>query len=271
MEDNNVIEPMYPSSIWELILFIVVSLCCIIVNVKVVKDLNEDDKKCRGQYGNGIVVKYVMATYSKIAMWFVPMLLISTWIINQNWTFLSWFSYLSCYAKYFFLGFTIYLGFTSLVIATMRYTFTNHHRWVLRYGYDKTKRTFNILSIVLPLILSIILSCTSGSLHNSSISPWQHRCIDYFCQPMNINDTNAGITIKNSENDSIPCLQRNPAPLPPYFTSPVYSFVTRFVPTNITHCIEIFARIVMVIALSNLLEGVLYWKTFRFMKRLVKM
>ena len=269
MDDNNVIEPLYPSSIWELILFIVVSFCCIIVNVKVVKDLNEDDKVNRRQNGNGIVVKYAMETYSQIAMCFVPMLLISTWIINQNWTFLWKFSYLSCFAKYFFLGFIIYLGFTSLVIATTRYTFTVHHKWVLRYGYEKTKRTFNTLSIAIPLILSIILSCTAGSLHVLSISPWQHRCINYFCLPTNIEDTNAGTTNMITENNTIPCLQRTTAPLPPYFTSPIFSFVTQYVPTDITHGIEIFSRIVMCVALSNLLEGFLYWKTFRYMKRLV--
>jgi len=236
-----------------------------------VRDLDEDDKSCRRQNGNGIVIKYVMATYCKIVGWFVPMLLISTWIINRNWTFPSWFSYLSCYAKYFFLGFTIYLGVTSLVIATMRYTFTVHYKMVLRNGYEKTKRTFNVLSILLPLTLSIIISCTAGSLHKPSISPWQLRCIDYYCQQMNLNDTNAGITIENQENDSIPCLQRTPAPLPTYFTTPMYSFVNRFVPTSITHGIEIFARIVMVIALTNLLDGFLYWKTFGYMKRLVKM
>jgi hypothetical protein len=234
--------------------------------MKVVKDLNEDDRMSRRQNGNGIVVKYVMATYCKKAMWFVPMLLISTWVLNRNWTFPSWFSYLSCYAKYFFIYFTIYFGFTSLVIATMRYTFTVHYKWVLRYGYEKAKGTMNTLSIVLPLFLSIIVSCTAGSLHQPSISPWQLRCIDFYCQPMHFNNTNAGTITIIPKNSSISCLQRTPAPLPPYFTSPIYSFVTRYVPTDITHGIEIFARIVMCIALSNLLEGFLYWKTFRYMK-----
>ena len=269
MHDNNVIETLYPSSYLELILFIVVSLCCLIINAKVVKDLDEDDNMSRRRNGNGIAMKYAMETYSKTSMWFVPMLLISTWIINRNWAFPSWFSYLSCYAKYFFPALTIYLGFTSLVIATMRYTFTVHHRWVLSYGYEKTKRAFYILSIALPLTLSFIIWCTAESLHGASISPWQLRCIDYYCQAMN--HTNAENTTRIPENYSIPCLQREPTPLPPYFTSPIYSFVSRYAPRDITHGIEIFARIVMYIALSNVLEGFLYWKTFRYMKRLVKM
>ena len=43
------------SSVADLVLYIILSLCCIAVNVKVVKDLNEDDRKSR-QYGNGIVM-----------------------------------------------------------------------------------------------------------------------------------------------------------------------------------------------------------------------
>jgi hypothetical protein len=63
MEYNGLERPTF-SSIYNLVFGLLISFVCIVVNQKLIKDLNEDDKDSR-KNGNGINVKDIMIISSK--------------------------------------------------------------------------------------------------------------------------------------------------------------------------------------------------------------
>ena len=109
-QDKNM-EPMYVSSIVDLIISILISLVAIFINWKFLKDMNADDKE-RAPNSNGIIIKDVMTTNTKTGMIFLPTVLILHWFLNEDYFELpTWIQYSFCYLTVIAKCFRIYFGF----------------------------------------------------------------------------------------------------------------------------------------------------------------
>ena len=244
--DGEYNEPIYVGSVVHTFVVIFVILGGILANWKFLQNMKEDDKN-RGPNSRGILIRDVMETHSKILMVYVPAHMILLWLIHENVVFPVWPYPSFCYVKFAsFSIFRIYFAFNSLAVACMRYTFVVHHDGISSFGVEKAKRFFYYGSIITPLVIGIALECT----HNTTTTP---RGKAYStCMLSYRNSSNATDFNNNVEQN---------------FSSPVYWFVHQYISTNITYYIDIFLLISARIIFANLIEGLLYWKTFNYIKR----
>ena len=241
-------EPLYLSSIWDLIIIISTSIASIFVNWKYLKALNNDGK-ARESNSNENAIKHVVSTQSKIQIVFLPVFQFWAWIGHQDFELPTWFRYSLCYKNYFASTFRIYVGFTSLVIAAMRYTFIVHHNSVLGYGVEKLKTLFYRASILIPVVLGILRACTFPS----NYIPFLGGIPNSICF-----DSNG---MSNYSKDFKLNLGKG------VFDSPIYLFVHQYVSTEITYYVSKCVLILGVVIMTNVVDGILYWKTFTYNKR----
>ena len=241
-------EPLYLSSIWDLIIIISTSIAAIFANWSYLRALN-NDSKARESNSNESAIKHVLSTQSKIQIVFLPVLQFWAWLGHQDFELPTWFWYSLCYKSNFVFTFRIYVGFTSLVIATMRYTFVVHHNSVLQYGVEKSKTLFYRASILIPLVLGILRACTFEVTHHPflAVSP-NSVCFDSnghsnYSKDFNLNNGKGVID------------------------SPIYLFLHQYVPTEITYYVSKCVIILGLVIMSNVVDGILYWKTFTHSKR----
>ena len=236
-------DPMNVGSVVYLLGIIVLILSGILVNWKFLRNMRDDDKD-RGPNSNGILIRDVMETHTKTQMVITPTFLIFFWILRSGVEFPVWLHPSFCYVKFIVQTFKIYFAFNSLAIAAMRHTFIIHHNSVSLFGIENTKRLFYYGSILTPGMIAILSECTIKS-------PPEVRgiayslCIDSYHN--NITDFNGNIT----QN----------------ITSPIYSFVHEYVSTEVTYYISIFVKICVWIIFGNVIEGILYWKTFTYIRK----
>ena len=229
-----------------------ISLASTFVNWKYLKDMN-NDYKAREPKSTGNVIKRVVCTQTKIQIVFVPVALISAWIVHQDFELPMWFQYSMCYRIYILTGIRIYVGFTSLVIAAMRYTFVVHQNSILQYGVDQWKTLFYRAGIVIPLVIEILNSCTlpkAGFLAELEVEIPNSICLGSNWESHNITDVKLSLRKRGG--------------------SPIYSFVHHYASEEITYYISKCAQLLTLCIMSNVVEGILYWKTFAYIKRYSK-
>ena len=243
MDRIDSIEPMYVSSIGDLVISVLVSVSGIFVNWKFLKDMNNDDRE-RGPNSNGNLIKDVITTHTKTGMIFLPTVMILFWFLNQDIELPIWIQYSLCNGMPV-VGkcFRIYFGFTSLVVASMRYVFIVRQNKVFFFGIEKAKTLFYYGSIVIPVVLGILSECTIRDpvhFHHS-------LCVDPY--PNSHNSLYLGMNITQN------------------IGSPMYSLVHQYIPNEITYYVGVFVGILKVLIFLNLVEGILYWRTFTYIKR----
>ena len=240
--DSNFDDLMDKDSIVTLLIIIVISVGGVLVNWKFLRNMKDDDKN-RGPNSNGILIRDVMETHAKIQMIIWPLQMIFLWMLKYGIGFPVWL-YSSCsYIKFVIHTFRIYFAFNSLVVAAMRYTFVVRQNCVSLFGIEKAKRVYYYASIIIPVIISIMKEGTIPSDNLSVVS----ICINSYQNTHNITDYKDNI----SQN----------------FRSPIYLFIHQCVPAEITYYIGIFVKICIWIIFGNVVEGILYWKTFSYIRR----
>ena len=238
-------EPMYISSMVDLLIILVVSFVGVTVNWKFLKDMKEDDRM-RPPGTNECLIKDVLDTFTKVVMIVSPFYLFFFWFLNEEYEITPWFQYLLCYEQYISSTFRLYWAFNSLVIATMRYTYIVHNERVLQFGKDRAKFIFYIGSILIPVVLGALNAVfvqTPTNIHN----PAQSICIDYYLDLLNI-------TLKDS-NDILG------------FGSPILCVVYLYIPVDIVRYVHATLAVIGLLLFSNVIEGILYWKTFGEIRR----
>ena len=165
------------------------------------------------------------------------------WFVHEDFELPAWLQYSLCYGGYIIFWARIYFGFTSLVIALMRYTFVVHQNAVIQFGIDRAKMLFYYASIVIPIIIGILEACTlpAPGLALTDI------CIESYGQRHNITYLNLNLT------ESV--------------ASPIYLFVRHYISTKILYYVGCFVRALTIIIMTNVVEGILYWRSFASIKR----
>ena len=235
------------SSIVDLIICSTICLLGIVINVKYLKDMKEEERSL-GANSNGLLIRRVMTTYTITLIVSVPIQLSLScflYVKDENLELPTWFQYSMCYRIYLGQGLRIYHGFNSLVVAAMRYCFVVHRNDILRFGMEKAKSLFYYGSLATPIMIEILVAFTFPKLNffNAAMS----LCKESYQDSHNRIDLNVTITQG--------------------FSLPVYSFAHRYISSDITYYVRIFVFLLIAIIFSNVVEGILYYKTFAHITR----
>ena len=206
----------------------------------------KDEERNLGTNSTGLLVRRVMTTYTITLIVSIPIELILSWFLYENFELPTWFQYSLCYGIYFIQGLRIYFAFNSLVVAAMRYSFVVHHNAILRFGKEKAKTLFYYGSLTIPIIIEILCasSLPKPEIHLSTMTS---ICKESYQDSYSRSGLNVTITQD--------------------FSLPVYYFVHHYISADITYYVRIFVRLLVGVIFSNVVEGVLYYKTFKKIKR----
>ena len=232
-------------SIVDLILCILISVLGILINVKFLKNMKDEERNL-GTNSTGLLVRRVMTTYTITLIVSIPIELIFSWFLYENFELPTWFQYSLCYGIYFIQGLRIYFAFNSLVVAAMRYSFVVHHNAILRFGKEKAKTLFYYGSLAIPIMIEILAALSTPK---HEIQAFAIRSICNESYQDSYSRTGLNVTITQD------------------FSLPVYNFVHHYISADITYYVRIFLQLLFVMVFSNVVEGVLYYKTFKKIKR----
>ena len=240
---------MHFLSIVDLIISILISVLGILINVKFLKDMKYDEINLRrlGPHSSGLLVKRVMTTYTITLIVSIPIQLIFSWFLYEHFELPPWFQYSLCYVIYIIHGLRVYHAFNSLVVAAMRYSFIVHREAIFRFGKEEAKTLFYYGSIAIPIIMEILFAVSVQTFPFTFISAAISICNESYQDSYSRTDLNLTIT----QN----------------FSLPVYSFVHQYVSSDITFYFKKLFHLLATIITSNVVEAVLYYKTFAKIRR----
>ena len=252
MSEQTTDPPKYltASPVGDVILCIFSTVVGVVVNCKFLHVMKADDvrNRQRGQR-NGLLVKDVMTTNTILKMVLYPPVLFAKLYVDINLPLPEWSYHLFCYQRLLMGFIRIYIAFSSLVVAMMRFIFIVHHDMVTSWGAQKMKKIFYYSSILIPLTLALLLD-SSFSVELSQKPPGHFVCLKSYEVAHNNATTEHSIDVTS-------------------FQSPLHSFAILHVPLSIMDAVSIVGRIMMAIIFTNLVEAVLYWKIFAQIKRYV--
>ena len=243
-------QSLYFSSTLDFAIILFVSLSAIIVNLKYLKDLKQDDKS-RPPGSNGNLVRRIMFTYTKSVILAVPIHLMLVWLLHQDVEFPIWFKHLLCYEVYIKFLYVMYTGFNSLIVAGMRYTFVVHQNQLLAFGVDKAKTIFYYCSILVPVLIGILHISTS------TCPKYTHKYITRsICAGLatDSNETMLGLDSNLTQRCGVANLG-------------FFSLRNQYISMETLKYMNGFTAILVIILCSNFLEGYFYWKAFAVIRR----
>ena len=249
MEQHTTDEWIYFSPMIDIMIFFCLLVVGTMINRKYLKDLNYDYKhRAIGSPGN--VSKDIMTTSTKILLVCMPIHLLCRLSRLIETDLSPQMQHLLCYKFVLAAWFRTCVGFTSFVTAALRYTFIVHHDKVLKWGKAKTKTIFYYGSVIVPTLIVTLTTCTLNTF------PVHHMKNPTVCYDLNIEQN-------NWTDHSVPWKGQYRKVM----TNPMYQFLNEMIPSKLLDYTCCLLIILIVIIFSNVMEGVLYWKTFSHMKR----
>ena len=244
MNANHNAEHVIISANVDLIIYIIIFVLGTTINCKYLKDMKEDDRN-RPLGTNPSLILPIMTTKTKMLIVWTPFYFFLYWFLNQGFDLPDWFRYALCYDQYISATVRFYFALNSLTIATMRYVFIVHNGKVLRMGKDFVKKMFYILHFVVPFLMGMLHACTLPvPLNVQNIA--QKTCNGFYQESMNI-------TCGDSEGIRDEC-------------SPLLTFVQNYISTDVTKGVGTAVKILSLFMFTNVLDGIMYWKTFGMIK-----
>ena len=220
------------------------SVVIIIVNRKYLNDMNEDDKN-RHPGTPPCLISDVMRTRTIIVIVTLPYYYALAWFLSQGLYLPDWFNHLLCYDQYLIIFQRFFFALTSLIIAVMRYVFIVHNRKVIEFGKDNAKKLFHYGSIVIPLAFAALHAFAIPVPPSAYNLP--HRICTGFLE------TTYNMTCGDPNGVKDDC-------------APILAVVQQYANLNVTKVIGIFVKVFFVVSTSNVLDGILYWKTFKMIR-----
>ena len=234
-------EPMYISIELDLVIIITMSILVIVVNRKFLKDMKDDARK-----SSASLIRDVMTSRTKAFMVVVPGFKLLNWSLTLDYRFPDWFYEALCYEQYIAIFFQFYFGFDSFIISLMRYFFIVYNETALLLGKQRMKKFFYFSSIMVPLIMTVLHACTlpvPPSVHSIA----QKTCHEYLEVSYNISCQTD--LIGNTDN-----------------CAPILPMVLKQIPIVVTKNLGIAVKSIYIIICSNVMEGILYWRTFKIIR-----
>ena len=230
-------KPLYFSTRIDFCIIVSLSITGTLINRKFLNDMKDDARK-----SSSSLIHNVMALRAKSIMAVVPTFMLLHWSLTLNYRFPDWFYQSLCYEQYSITFWRFYFGFTSLIIASMRYFFIVHNEKALLLGKKRMKKFFELLNIIVPLIMTVLHACTLP-VPPSAYSISQKTCHEFLEVSYNMTCGDLNGIMNNCD--------------------PILSIATEQIPTSVTNVVGVIVKIMYIIMCSNILEGILYWRTFK--------
>lgn len=237
-------EALYFSGGVDFIIITTMSVLVVLINGKYLKDMNEDDKT-RSPGTPPCLISDVMRTRTKLGMTQIPFYYYLSWFLIQGYHLPDLFYHILCNTEQYYRLFSLFFfSLTSLIISLMRYIFIVHNQKVLEFGKEKAKKMFHCFSVGIPLLLAVLHAATipmPPSSYNVA-----HRVCNAFHEAT-YNMTCGVTAIKDDCN-------------------PILTAVLQHVPSYLTFGIGVVVKLFYVSTSTNVLDGILYWKTFKMIR-----
>ena len=230
-------EPMYFSPELDLVVIMTISMLVILVNRKLLKDMKEDPTPS--------LIQDIMTSITKAIIVAVPGIMLLQWSLTLDYRFPDWFYQALCYEQYNAIFWRFYFAFNSLVISSMRYFYIVYNETALLLGKERVKKFFYCISITVPLMMTILHAFTLP-VPPSVYSIAQKTCHKYLAVSYNM-------TCQDQNGIADNC-------------APILSIVYKRIPTVVAKNVGIIVQLVYIIICSNIVEGILYWRTFKMIQ-----
>ena len=215
----------------------------VLINVTFLRNIMREERKERGQ----ILQRHMInLSISQIVFW--PTLFLSMWMIkiDQSITHLldpCVYHNFGTAMLWSFSVFRLYIGMHSLIVAICRVSFIVYDQVILEFGIEKFKKVILFSSALLPIIIVLLAQGTIPiPNHDRTLSNMDIRCIESL----------------RISNFSKPTLHRQ---------TQLHMLVQKYLPSRLITCVKVFCYAVVLICISNILEGFIYWHTWSFIKR----
>ena len=236
--------PMYVSPGVDFMILLSLATSILLVNGKYLKDMKEDTRYRLPGTAPGLINE-IMISRSKVVMILVPLTPLSNWFFTLNYYLPDSLYQLLCYYQYPLTFYRFYFAFTSFIISLMRYVFIVHHQQVLRFGKIAARKLFYHSSIWIPMLMTALHACTL---------PVPRQSFDITLETSyRFLEKSYNMTCGDQMGIKDDC-------------APILSFVHQYVPKETTRLIGIAVKIVYVIMCLNIVDGILYWKTFKMIR-----
>ena len=224
------------------------SVAGIFVCRKLYKNVKKEDHQERGK-----VIQRIMTTYAFVQCLAWPLMMISAWLLYVNKNALNLVDpfvtgYLIIALRFLYVWFRVYIGFNSLIYAICRYCFIVKDSFVSHIGVKRIRYIFLTSSIAIPAFLA---------LSNEATLPVE---ITWICMFMPSHNES---TVTGSSSD-IFCAKDT---MMDVSESPLFNLLHDHLSPSMSFGLQICHKIVLIIATSNLLEGILYIHIFFFIRR----
>ena len=232
-------EPMF-------LLLVAITTLVVLVNGKYLKDMKEDTKYRLPGTAPGLI-NDVMTSRTKATMIVIPLMAFTNWFFTLDldtlpdsvYILLSYYQYPLTFVRFYF-------QFTTFIISLMRHVFIVHNQKVLRFGKAEAKKVFYHSSIWIPMLMTVLHACTLPIPEQGYDIPLEtsykflEKSYNMTCgDPMGMKDDCA----------------------------PILSFVHLYVSKEITKTIGIGVQISYAMMCFNIVDGILYYKTFKMIRK----
>ena len=234
------------SVVLSFLITLVIIVSGVLLNYRFRKKLQEE-KRSKPLNRKGNVIESIMRWFCVIQILFWPYELLLIWISEHEIILFEWLSalpYPVCWISYnlMILG-RIYVAFSSLFVALIRYVYIVHERKANQWEFAKVGKCFQIASVVVPSAL-VIVAHFVAMLRDEVI--YSHD---------DTKDCVASIEGFNNTNSVHP----------PY--SHGVSFTLQYVPETIVRPINYIVQTMVFVVYSNVIEAFLYGKIYQNIRR----
>ena len=220
----------------------------ITIGRKLYKNFRNEDHQDRGK-----VIQRIMKTYAMVQCILWPVLAIIAWTFYVNKMLFNKIDHalirhsVSLF-RFLFTLFRCYIGFNSLIIALCRYSFIVYENQVFKIGLKRIKCIYISSSVGIPILIAVL---------NELVTPTEMAWMCLFV-PQN-NQT------YHSENDMGQFCTKNT--VESVTQSLIYELFNQHLSLSVIHGMQICNGILICVALSNILEGVMYLHIFIHARR----
>ena len=229
---------------------LITQIAGIFINRKLYTMTKKEEHQERGK-----VIQRIMTTYAFVQCLGWPLLTMTAWLFYLNKNALNLVGpsitgnmILAC--RFLYVWFRVYVGFNSLIIALCRYCFIVKDNFVSHIGVERIRKVFFTSSVAIPALLA---------LSNEATLPVEIAWICMFMPSQNETEV-----IRNNSGIYGFCTKDIMADVS---ESPLFNILHDNLSPSMTFGLQIFHKIVLAIATSNILEGILYIHTFVFITR----
>ena len=168
------------------------------------------------------------------------------------WQYINGYSIFLC--RFCFALFAMYTNFNSLITAICRGSFILYDQQLRDFGVGRFRKIIFGAAFGIPFFLAILKDATSP-MEAAWIVGVEPGCDDGMSGQYHNSEENM------ATHDTLADINK------PYCQTPMYNFVHKFLPSQVIYVARIVGFVSSVIILSNISEGIIYFRIYSFLKK----